>query len=193
MPLGGDFSEIDEVELFALDQADATNGIREFPDAGQPELFVALGGEVSIESAQGRLTLRRKDWFVAPPGGVRIMSARWASPERYAPSAFYPCEVARIRGTWSELNSVTVFQFRPENPCELHFHDFDEYWLIFRGHAEAVIAGERVPVRPGFFHANPMGQEHGLPELSETVEGVCLSTGRRGRRRQGHLHLPEDA
>ena len=85
-----------------------------------------------------------------------------------------------------------IFQVEPGGQFDLHYHDCDEYWLIFAGRA-------RVP--GGFGHLHRGARRHRLhPDWdrarcrrrAQTLEGSGSRLGRR-RARPGHSSDPEAA
>ena len=45
------------------------------------------------------------------------------------------------RPSWSDVTSAGVFRVEPDGRFDRHFHDCDEYWLVFAGRAR-VLVGE---------------------------------------------------
>ena len=43
-------------------------------------------------------------------------------------------ELARVEGHWDHTVRSEICMFQPGNPCDYHYHDGDEYWVVFRGH-----------------------------------------------------------
>ncbi len=140
------------------------------------ERIVMLGGEATVETESGRVTLQRRDWIDVPPAGITItnLGYSWA-------------EFAHIAGDWDETVRTEICAFSPEFPCEIHYHDGEEYWFVYRGHFTAEIDGERADLQPGSILAAPAGVEHGATDPGEYFEAVVLATGLRGQGRDGHL------
>ena len=152
------------------------------PVAAQ-ERIIVISGELSFDSPTGRVTLKRRDWIDVPKSGatVRNIMAVDASGQRSE------VEVARIAGHWNEAYRSSVFKLGPGRPADYHYHDCDEYWFIFRGHAQARVAGVDYQLHPGAVVATGMGEEHGVFDPQEVFEGVGLATQLEGKRRDGHL------
>lgn len=68
-----------------------------------------------------------------------------------------------------------------------HFHDCDEYWIVFEGQGVAVSEGVSYEVGPGDCIATGMGHHHDFPEASEPVRAVFFETTMEGEKRRGHL------
>ncbi len=103
----------------------------------------------------------------------------------------------RITGLLAELlNPVdpeSLHQYRlPANAdVELHYHDFDEYWLFTSGHPKVTLrlpmgVTKTVPLEPGDMVACVRGVEHTLWADHELVY-FQFSSLREGSERGGHL------
>jgi mannose-6-phosphate isomerase-like protein (cupin superfamily) len=180
-----DWVEVSDFEAFTLDHSDDAAGVRKLSRSAPREMVVVLSGEVTAETDHGRVTLKRRDWIDIPDTGLRLTSARTVTKT-------YPCELMRVAGDWKDVNIVAIFQFRPDRPLELHYHDFVEYWFIFRGTFTAQLDDTETPFRPGLMLATAPGHEHGIANPPHVVEGVGFSTTLVGQKRNGHLHRDTD-
>jgi mannose-6-phosphate isomerase-like protein (cupin superfamily) len=70
---------------------------------------------------------------------------------------------------------------------DAHFHDCDEYWIVFEGRGTAVSEGIARNVAPGDCIATGMGHHHDFPRASEPVSAVFFETTLQGAKRKGHL------
>jgi mannose-6-phosphate isomerase-like protein (cupin superfamily) len=68
-----------------------------------------------------------------------------------------------------------------------HYHDCDEYWILFEGRGIAVSEGKAYEVGPGDCVATGMGYHHDFPEVFEPVRAVYFETTLEGQKRLGHL------
>jgi mannose-6-phosphate isomerase-like protein (cupin superfamily) len=68
-----------------------------------------------------------------------------------------------------------------------HYHDCDEYWILFEGGGIAVSEGKRYEVGPGDCVATGMGCHHDFPQVFEPVKAVYFETTMEGEKRRGHL------
>jgi mannose-6-phosphate isomerase-like protein (cupin superfamily) len=175
--------EIDDFEHFTLDFRVA-DGVREIAPTHKMEYIVLLAGEVAAETAQGRVTLKRKDWMRIPETGAKITTMRTTKMTGSS-------ELLWFAGDWDYTNIVSVFQCRPDKPLEMHYHDCNEYWFIFRGHFRGTYNGKEYDFRPGDMLATGMGVEHAILAPIELLEGVGFSTRLEGKKRFGHLHRHE--
>lgn len=87
------------------------------------------------------------------------------------------------------MTSAGVFSIPREGGWfDCHYHDFDEYWLVFGGCARIVTEGMEYLVRRGDIVCTRAGDEHDVLEVYEGFEafwfeGPCPPGGR-----TGHLH-----
>src|SRR5262249_1748356 len=96
-------------------------------------------------------------------------------------------ELARIAGHWSTVIRNEICLFRPDRPCDYHYHDGDEYWMVFRGHFTLNYDGQEYEMSPGLMLAAGMGFEHGAIASDERFEAVVMAMGLEGQLRDGHL------
>jgi mannose-6-phosphate isomerase-like protein (cupin superfamily) len=96
-------------------------------------------------------------------------------------------ELARVAGHWQQVIRNEICLFRPDRPCDYHYHDSDEYWMVFRGHFTLNYDGNEYELRPGLMLAAGMGFEHGAVAPEEHFEAVVIATQLEGQKRDGHL------
>ena len=193
--------EIDDFDFFHLGRVMVMNNhsVQETPDGHRPywgyyqdrplpsshriepthpkERLVVISGDAQIESEHGRFTLHKRDYYDVPAGGATITNIGTSM-----------AEIAHISGHWDKTIRSEICMFQPGNPCDVHYHDGDEYWVIFRGHFTLDYNGRKVPVGPGDLLAAGMGFEHGALEPEEVMQAIVLATPLEGRERDGHLN-----
>lgn len=87
--------------------------------------------------------------------------------------------------------SIHVFAVPPDRPTELHYHDFDEYWLFTEGTTTVTLrlpdgTKKEYEIGPYDLIATPKGIEHGhIP--NETVKGFEFASKIRPGAQSGHL------
>jgi mannose-6-phosphate isomerase-like protein (cupin superfamily) len=140
------------------------------------ERLMVLSGDVLVESDYGRHTMRRRDWIELPATGARVTNVGTST-----------AELARIGGHWASVIRTEICLFRPDRPCDYHYHDGDEYWFVFRGHFTLNYDDREYAMRPGLMLAAGMGYEHGSLHPEEQFEAVVFATKLEGERRDGHL------
>jgi mannose-6-phosphate isomerase-like protein (cupin superfamily) len=112
------------------------------------------------------------------------------------------------RPAWCQVTSAGVFRVPArEGRFDRHYHDFHEYWLIFRGKAKVLTEGQEFYVKPGDIVCTRAGDEHDVLEVYEDLEAFyfedpCPPEGRVGHRHRSpdraaghpvpHLPLPAD-
>lgn len=77
--------------------------------------------------------------------------------------------------------------YEKETNFDSHYHDCDEYWIVFWGRGVAVSEGKHYAVGPGDCIATGMGHHHDFPRVFEPVEAVYFETTLQGQKRRGHL------
>ena len=77
--------------------------------------------------------------------------------------------------------------YRKQTAFDNHYHDCDEYWILFEGSGVAASEGRLYDVGPGDCVATGMGHHHDFPIVREPVKAVYFETTMEGQRRRGHL------
>ncbi len=91
---------------------------------------------------------------------------------------------------WSGFGMGTVAH---ADDLERHFHDADEYWVVFAGRARVLSEGKEYEIGPGDILCTRMGDEHDILEIIEgPLRTFWFEDELRGRQRPGHLHRGED-
>jgi len=78
-------------------------------------------------------------------------------------------------------------EYPKETTFDNHYHDCDEYWILFQGRGIAASEGNLYEVGPGDCLATGAGHHHDLPRVFETVKQVFFETTMEGQKRRGHL------
>ncbi len=93
------------------------------------------------------------------------------------------------RPEWCQVTSAGIFRVpRVGGRFDCHYHDCDEYWLIFRGKAKVLTEGETFYVGPGDIVCTHAGDEHDMLEVYEDIEGFWFEDATLPGGRVGHLH-----
>lgn len=95
------------------------------------------------------------------------------------------------RPSWSDVTSAGIFRVEPNGRFDLHYHDCDEYWLIFAGRARVTVGAGAYEVGPGDIVCTPTGTEHDVIGVYETLEGFWFEAATPQGGRVGHLHRTE--
>ena len=98
------------------------------------------------------------------------------------------------RPPWSDVTSAGIFRVEPNGRFDRHYHDCDEYWLIFVGRALVSVGDRRYTVGAGDIVCTETGVEHDIVAVAEGLGGFWFEGRTPPNGRVGHLHRrPEDA
>jgi len=181
-----------ELERFDIVELPA-GGAHAFPRTGRREKLIVGRGAARIAVA-GQVVEAREGAdldLAAPEGAFEVVEA------------LSDCTLIRIAGRWGETTGGSgLFHLAPTDEpdrkgdpvdypkhtaLDNHFHDCDEYWIIFAGRGEVVTEGKRFEVGPGDCVATGMGHHHDFPIVHEPVAAVYFETTLEGAKRRGHL------
>ena len=96
---------------------------------------------------------------------------------------------AENRPDWCPVTSAGIFRVpREGGRFDCHFHDCNEYWLIFRGRAKVLSEGQEYYVGPGDIVCTRAGDEHDVLEVYEDLEAFWFEDATPPGGRIGHLH-----
>jgi len=96
------------------------------------------------------------------------------------------------RPSWSDVTSAGVFRVEPNGRFDLHYHDCDEYWLVFAGRARVLVGTRTYTVGPGDIVCTPTGTQHDVVGVAETLEAFWFEARTLSGGRIGHLHRTEE-
>jgi mannose-6-phosphate isomerase-like protein (cupin superfamily) len=183
-----EWSELDFIEILEIKKDEVKSLIQK---SIKEKIFIGEGScEIFFDLKN--IKAKREDYFELnnPGSEVKIKSEE-------------DCTVIRIGGSWSgETGSCGVFKinnseqpgnsgdpvdYDRETEFDNHFHDCDEYWIIFKGSGIGVSEGKKYDLKPGYFLATKMGDHHDLPNVYEEIHGVWFETNLKGKKRLGHL------
>jgi len=170
-------------------------------EAGGHHLFERLGakeklvvGSVDCHVSQGDQTTAVKmgdvvdivdtssSFEVATEAGALVvrMSGRWGD-EIGGAGVFSVVEVD------SPTDSGDDVSYLKKTTFDNHYHDCDEYWIVYEGSGLVVSEGRAYLVGPGDCLATGIGHHHDFPQVSIPVTAVYFETTLEGDRRLGHL------
>ena len=93
------------------------------------------------------------------------------------------------RPPWSEVTSAGIFRVpREGGRFDCHYHDCNEYWLVFQGKARIRSEGTEYYVRRGDIVCTKAGDEHDVLEVYEDLEAFWFEDATPPGGRIGHLH-----
>ncbi len=97
------------------------------------------------------------------------------------------CGVFTLQNTDHSLDDGDPGNYPKTTSFDSHYHDFDEYWILFEGKGVVVTEGKSYAVAAGDCIATGMGHHHDFPRVFETVRGVYFEGTLEGEKRLGHL------
>jgi mannose-6-phosphate isomerase-like protein (cupin superfamily) len=96
------------------------------------------------------------------------------------------------RPSWSDVTSAGIFRVEPDGRFDRHFHDCDEYWLLFRGRARISVGSQIHEVEAGNIVCTQAGLEHDILAVDGVLEGFWFEARTPPGGRIGHLHRTEE-
>lgn len=96
------------------------------------------------------------------------------------------------RPSWSDVTSAGIFRVEPGGRFDRHYHDCDEYWLLFGGLARISVDDRTYEVGAGDIVCTPTGVEHDVLAVEGTLEGFWFEARTPPAGRVGHLHRTEE-
>ena len=95
--------------------------------------------------------------------------------------------VFTLKSSLSPMNIGDAVNYPRNTIFDNHYHDCDEYWIIFKGRGLIVTEGIFHEIGPGDCVATKMGDHHDFPQVYETIHGVYFETTLKDKKRIGHL------
>lgn len=185
--------ELESFELMELPAGEA----REFVRAARKEEWVVCRGRVVGELGRVACTL--------PEGGKLDLGG--VAPRTLRLRSEAPALVCRLAGRWRSVTSSGIFTVSPGTPPNFdtphayvkttgfdnHYHDCDEYWIVWEGKATVASEGETYEVGPGDCVATGMGWHHDVLAVhgDGALRAIWFEGTLEGRKRVGHLWEPQ--
>jgi mannose-6-phosphate isomerase-like protein (cupin superfamily) len=93
------------------------------------------------------------------------------------------------RPAWSKVTAAGIFRIpREGGRFDRHYHDCDEYWLVFRGRARVLSEDLEYLVGPGDIVCTQAGEEHDVLAVAEDLEAFFWEDVLPHGGQRGHLH-----
>ncbi|MCC2685151.1 MAG: hypothetical protein K0R75_2050 [Paenibacillaceae bacterium] len=181
--------EMDYFEIVTLQPGDSHRFERMSP---QEKLIVAAGSCLIAYEGQRIFALEKTNINLRTTDGT--FKVEGLTPHTV---------VVRMCGRWGEeLGGSGIFRVSPveqriergdpvaypkETNFDNHYHDCDEYWIVFAGRGVAVSEGKHYEIGPGDCLATGKGFHHDFPIVHTPVSAVFFETTMEGRKRRGHL------
>ncbi len=97
------------------------------------------------------------------------------------------------RPDWCKVTSAGIFRVPTVGGrFDCHFHDCDEYWLIFKGKAKVMSEGKEFYVKPGDIVCTKTDDEHDILEVYEDLDAFWFEDATPAGGRTGHLHRDDE-
>jgi mannose-6-phosphate isomerase-like protein (cupin superfamily) len=170
-----------ELEFFDIARLEANQSFR-YQRKGQKEKLIVGEGECVMCVAGAEKHLKTGDQLDIGSNDSAFEVIRTATP----------VVLVRMAGRWGdEVGGSGLFGVKENHAFDNHYHDCDEYWIIFAGSGLAVSEGKEYQVGPGDCVATGMGWHHDFPIVHTPVRAVYFETTQEGQKRPGHLWEPE--
>lgn len=97
------------------------------------------------------------------------------------------------RPDWCSVTSAGIFGVTTHGGrFDCHYHDCNEYWLIFKGKGKVLSEGREYYVQRGDVVCTKTGDEHDVLEVYEDLEAFWFEDATPPGGRVGHLHQDEE-
>lgn len=97
------------------------------------------------------------------------------------------------RPAWSDATSAGLAKIPIGGHFDRHFHDCNEYWIVFAGKAKVMSEEKEYYLQRGDILCTRAGDEHDILEVYEDLELVWFEDATPPGGRTGHLHRDGDA
>ena len=95
----------------------------------------------------------------------------------------------RNKPDWVNWSNCGFAEVNDAEGFDLHFHDADEYWIVFSGKARVLSEGKEYIIGSGDVLCTRMGDEHDILENIEApLRTFWFEDELKGQKRPGHLH-----
>jgi len=111
--------------------------------------------------------------------------------------------IIRLCGSWGEVTGGSGFfetaattepgnhgdpaDYLRNTDFDRHYHDCDEYYIIYEGNGVVVTEGKHYDITSSDCVAIGKGHHHDLPIVQDTIKAVYFETTIQGLGRSGHL------
>jgi uncharacterized protein YjlB len=95
---------------------------------------------------------------------------------------------AGTRPSWCNVTAAGTFALGTNSRFDRHYHDCNEYWLVFRGRARILSEGVEYDVGPGDIVCTKAGDEHDVLGVFEDFAAFFFEDALLRGGRAGHLH-----
>src|SRR5690554_4004375 len=187
------WSELEMFEIIDLVKGEE----KEIAFRGPKERYIVCEGEVE-GTVNGEASIYKRGEIMDVPKDAKVVLRSDSG------------KIVRLCGSWGdEIGGLGLFPVFPaEEPTngimgisgtpayydfarnasfDNHYHDCDEYWIVFQGSGIAASEGKLYYVEPGDCIATGYGNHHDFPFVKEPILAVFFETTMVGQKRPGHL------
>jgi len=125
-----------------------------------------IGSKVELKAAESSILIR--------------VGGQWG--DELGNSGFF-----KIENSMTPKNIGDPVEYKHKTEFDNHYHDCDEYWIIYRGKAIAVSEKIVYTISAGDCLVTGHGHHHDMPEVLEILFGIYFETTLMGQKRRGHL------
>lgn len=162
----------------------ARRSVREKLIVGEGECRIAWGGQVVSAVRGANLDLTSDGEFsvqdVADDAVLIRMGGRWG--EEVGGSGLFS-----VVNTEQPHDGGDPVPYPKQTNFDCHYHDCDEYWILYEGGGTVVTEGIACEVGTGDCVTTGMGHHHDFPQVTSPVRAVYFETTLEGAKRLGHL------
>ena len=169
---------------------------------GESHTFERAGEKEKLIVGKGRCRIAMDGKTIAADEGADL-DLDGANGRFEVLEVFSEATLIRMYGRWGEeTGGCGIFvvsnedghpdrgdpvDYPKETGFDNHYHDCDEYWILFQGRGIAASEGKLYEVGPGDCVATGMGHHHDFPRAFEPVKAVFFETTMEGQKRRRHL------
>lgn len=143
---------------------------------GGETVKLALGQTHELRSPEARITVL--PYYFVEKASFMLMCGNWKS----ASFNMFRAEIFE-----HPRNAGTPCDYYRNCSFDNHYHDFDEYWILYEGHGVAYTEDKPYEVGPGDCVVTGMGWHHDFPIAHDRVAAVTVETQGEGLNRPDHL------
>lgn len=143
---------------------------------GEEEVTCTLGQAYELKESKAVVTAQ--PYFFVEKASFMLMCGTWES----ASFNMFRAEIYE-----NPVNHGTPCDYYRNCSFDNHYHDFDEYWIIYQGHGVAYTEDKPFEVGPGDCVATGIGWHHDFPIAHDYVCAVTVETEGTGLNRPDHL------
>ena len=143
---------------------------------GDATVDIKLGEAYELTSESAQITAH--PYYFVEKASFMLMCGIWES----ASFNMFRADIFE-----NPVNLGTPCDYYRNNSFDNHYHDFDEYWILYEGHGVAYSENKPFECGPGDCVVTGMGWHHDFPIAHDYVQAVTVETEGEGQNRPDHL------